>query len=175
MATAIEFEHVSKQYRLGLVSTKTLSHDIRRFWITNILGKEDPYLKIGETNDRATKGSSDYVWALRDIDFKVEQGDVVGIIGKNGAGKSTLLKLLSRVTGPTTGTIRAHGRIGSRGSVGLPKICNFWEEEEARPLHLLQSNLIMDRRFRRGHGVPWRDDGTGEYLHERRYPGHESQ
>ena len=116
--TAIEFEHVSKQYRLGLVSTKTLSHDIRRFWITNVLGKEDPYLKIGETNDRASKGTSDYVWALRDIDFKVEQGDVVGIIGKNGAGKSTLLKLLSRVTGPTTGTIRAHGRIGSLLEVG---------------------------------------------------------
>ena len=116
--TAIEFEHVSKQYRLGLVSTKTLSHDIRRFWITNILGKEDPYLKIGETNDRATKGTSEYVWALRDIDFKVEQGDVVGIIGKNGAGKSTLLKLLSRVTGPTTGCIRAHGRIGSLLEVG---------------------------------------------------------
>ncbi len=118
MATAIEFNHVSKQYRLGLVSTKTLSHDIRRFWITNILGKEDPYLKIGETNDRASKGNSEYVWALRDIDFKVEQGDVVGIIGKNGAGKSTLLKLLSRVTGPTTGTIRAHGRIGSLLEVG---------------------------------------------------------
>ena len=115
---AIEFEHVSKQYRLGLVSTKTLSHDIRRFWITNILGKEDPYLKIGEVNDRSSKGSSEYVWALRDIDFKVEQGDVVGIIGKNGAGKSTLLKLLSRVTGPTTGTIRAHGRIGSLLEVG---------------------------------------------------------
>ena len=118
MPTAIEFNHVSKQYRLGLVSTKTLSHDIRRFWITNVLGKEDPYLKIGETNDRASKGNSDYVWALRDIDFKVEQGDVVGIIGKNGAGKSTLLKLLSRVTGPTTGTIRAHGRIGSLLEVG---------------------------------------------------------
>lgn len=118
MNTAIEFNHVSKQYRLGLVSTKTLSHDIRRFWITNILGKEDPYLKIGETNDRASKGNSEYVWALRDIDFKVEQGDVVGIIGKNGAGKSTLLKLLSRVTGPTTGTIRAHGRIGSLLEVG---------------------------------------------------------
>ena len=115
---AIEFEHVSKQYRLGLVSTKTLSHDIRRFWITNVLGKEDPYLKIGETNDRASKGNSEYVWALKDIDFKVEQGDVVGIIGKNGAGKSTLLKLLSRVTGPTTGTIRAHGRIGSLLEVG---------------------------------------------------------
>ena len=115
---AIEFEHVSKQYRLGLVSTKTLSHDIRRFWITNVLHREDPYLKIGETNDRSTRGNSDYVWALRDIDFKVEQGDVVGIIGKNGAGKSTLLKLLSRVTGPTTGTIRAHGRIGSLLEVG---------------------------------------------------------
>ena len=115
---AIEFEHVSKQYRLGLVSTKTLSHDIRRFWITNILHKEDPYLKIGEVNDRASRGNSDYVWALRDIDFKVDQGDVVGIIGKNGAGKSTLLKLLSRVTGPTTGTIRAHGRIGSLLEVG---------------------------------------------------------
>ncbi len=118
MPTAIEFSHVSKQYRLGLVSTKTLSHDIRRFWITNVLGKEDPYLKIGETNDRASKGNSEYVWALRNIDFKVEQGDVVGIIGKNGAGKSTLLKLLSRVTGPTTGTIRAHGRIGSLLEVG---------------------------------------------------------
>ena len=116
--TAIEFENISKQYRLGLVSTKTLSHDIRRFWITNVLGKEDPYLKIGETNDRSTKGSSEYVWALRDINFKVEQGDVVGIIGKNGAGKSTLLKLLSKVTGPTTGTIRAKGRIGSLLEVG---------------------------------------------------------
>ena len=116
--TAIEFEHVSKQYRLGLVSTKTLSHDIHRWWVTNVLRQEDPYLKIGETNDRSIKGNSDYVWALRDIDFKVEQGDVVGIIGKNGAGKSTLLKLLSRVTGPTTGTIRAHGRIGSLLEVG---------------------------------------------------------
>ena len=118
MSTAIEFNHVSKQYRLGLVSTKTLSHDIRRFWITNIMHREDPYLKIGETNDRSTKGSSEYVWALKDINFQVEQGDVVGIIGKNGAGKSTLLKLLSRVTGPTTGTIRAHGRIGSLLEVG---------------------------------------------------------
>ena len=77
---AIEFEHVSKQYRLGLVSTKTLSHDIRRFWITNVLGKEDPYLKIGETNDRASKGTSEYVWALRDIDFKVSQGQNLTVL-----------------------------------------------------------------------------------------------
>ena len=113
MATAIEFNHVGKQYRLGLVSTGTLSHDLNRWWQTAILRKEDPYLKIGSVNDRTAKADSDYVWALRDIDFKVEQGDVVGIIGKNGAGKSTLLKLLSKVTGPTVGTIRARGRIAS--------------------------------------------------------------
>jgi len=116
--TSIEFSHVSKQYRLGLVSTGTLSHDLNRFWQTKVLHREDPYLKIGELNDRATKGTSDYVWALKDIDFKVEQGDVVGIIGRNGAGKSTLLKLLSRVTSPTTGMIRARGRIASLLEVG---------------------------------------------------------
>lgn len=118
MSTAIEFNNISKQYRLGLVSTRTLSHDLNRWWTVNVLRKEDPYLKIGETNDRSSKGNSEYVWALKDINFKVEQGDVVGIIGKNGAGKSTLLKLLSKVTGPTTGTIKASGRIGSLLEVG---------------------------------------------------------
>jgi ABC-type polysaccharide/polyol phosphate transport system, ATPase component len=116
--TEIEFNHVSKQYRLGVVSTRTLSHDLNRWWQTSVLRKEDPYLTIGEINDRSTKGASDYVWALKDIDFKVEQGDVLGIIGKNGAGKSTLLKILSKVTGPTTGTIKARGRIGSLLEVG---------------------------------------------------------
>ena len=118
MAAAIEFNHVGKQYRLGLVSTGTISHDLNRWWQTAILRKEDPYLKIGSVNDRTQKADSDYVWALRDIDFKVEQGDVVGIIGKNGAGKSTLLKLLSKVTAPTVGTIRARGRIASLLEVG---------------------------------------------------------
>ena len=118
MATAIEFNHVGKQYRLGLVSTGTISHDLNRWWQTAVLRKEDPYLKIGSVNDRTQKADSDYVWALRDIDFKVEQGDVVGIIGKNGAGKSTLLKLLSKVTAPTVGTIRARGRIASLLEVG---------------------------------------------------------
>ena len=118
MATAIEFNNVSKQYRLGLVSTKTLSHDLNRWWQMNVRGKEDPYLKIGSVNDRSKAADSEYVWALKDIDFKVEQGDVVGIIGKNGAGKSTLLKLLSRVTGPTTGSINVKGRIGALLEVG---------------------------------------------------------
>ena len=118
MSTAIEFKHIAKQYRLGLGSTKTLTSDLNRWWQMNVLRKEDPYLKVGETNDRSKKALSDFVWALKDIDFKVEQGDVVGIIGKNGAGKSTLLKLLSRVTTPTTGTIKARGRIASLLEVG---------------------------------------------------------
>ena len=115
---AIEFENIGKQYRLGLVSSGTISHDLNRWWTVNVLHKEDPYLKIGETNDRSHKGQSDYVWALKDINFSIEEGDVVGIIGKNGAGKSTLLKLLSRVTAPTTGKITARGRIASLLEVG---------------------------------------------------------
>lgn len=115
---AIQFDNVGKLYKLGLVGTGSLVHDLNRWWKTSILHQEDPYLKIGETNDRSKKGSSDYVWALKDITFDVKQGDVVGIIGKNGAGKSTLLKLLSRVTSPTTGAIRAKGRIASLLEVG---------------------------------------------------------
>lgn len=114
---AIEFENVSKQYRLGTIGTGTISHDLNRWWHL-VRGKEDPYLKVGEVNDRSSKAISDYVWALKDINFKVEQGEVLGIIGKNGAGKSTLLKLLSRVTSPSTGQIRAKGRIASLLEVG---------------------------------------------------------
>jgi len=115
--TVIEFNNVGKQYILGMIGTGTLSQDLNRWW-ANIRGKEDPYLKIGETNDRTQKGDSRFVWALRDINFKVKQGDVVGIVGKNGAGKSTLLKILSRVTSPTTGDIKIKGRIASLLEVG---------------------------------------------------------
>ena len=118
MSTVIEFNDISKLYRLGLVSTRTLSHDLNRWWATSIMGKEDPYLTIGSVNDRSKAADSEYVWALRNIDFKVEKGDVVGIIGKNGAGKSTLLKILSKITSPTTGIIKAKGRIGSLLEVG---------------------------------------------------------
>ncbi len=114
---ALKAENISKQYRLGQVGTGTLTHDLNRFW-HQIRGKENPYLKIGEANDRSSKGSSDYVWSLRDIDFEVEQGDAVGIIGRNGAGKSTLLKILSKVTKPTTGKIYTNGRIASLLEVG---------------------------------------------------------
>ena len=113
----IEFDGVGKQYVLGTFGTGTLSHDLNRWW-ASIRGKEDPYLKVGEVNDRTKKGDSRFVWALKDISFSVEQGDVVGIIGKNGAGKSTLLKILSRVTSPTVGTIKVKGRIASLLEVG---------------------------------------------------------
>lgn len=115
---AIEFQSVGKMYRLGRVGTGTLSHDLNRWWQMKVLGKEDPYLRIGEVNDRTKKGESDYVWALKDINLKVEPGEVVGIIGKNGAGKSTLLKLLSNITSPTTGKIIYSGRVASLLEVG---------------------------------------------------------
>ncbi|WP_395045069.1 ABC transporter ATP-binding protein [Flavobacterium sp.] len=114
----IKVDNLSKAYQIGQIGTGTLSRDIDRFWKTKILGKEDPFLKIGETNDRSTKGDSDIVWSLKDINFEVNQGEAVGIIGKNGAGKSTLLKLLSRVTSPTTGSIKVKGRIASLLEVG---------------------------------------------------------
>lgn len=114
---ALEAHNISKQYRLGEVGTGTLSHDLNRMW-ARVRGKEDPFLKIGEANDRTQKGESDYVWALKDINFQIEQGDAVGIIGRNGAGKSTLLKLLSKVTAPTTGNIKVKGRIASLLEVG---------------------------------------------------------
>ncbi|WP_405377261.1 polysaccharide ABC transporter ATP-binding protein [Nonlabens sp. Asnod3-A02] len=109
--------NVSKQYRLGTVGTGTLSHDLNRFW-AKIRGKEDPYLKIGAVNDRSAAATSDYVWAIKDINFEVKRGEILGIIGKNGAGKSTLLKILSRVTSPTTGSIKTKGRIASLLEVG---------------------------------------------------------
>jgi len=114
---AIKAENISKQYRLGQVGTGTLSHDLNRFW-HKIRGKEDPYLLIGDANDRTRKSDSEYVWSLKDINFEIEQGDAVGIIGRNGAGKSTLLKLLSKVTKPTTGKIYTNGRIASLLEVG---------------------------------------------------------
>lgn len=114
---ALKAENISKQYRLGQVGTGTLTHDLNRFW-HKVRGKENPYLKIGEANNRTSKGSSDYVWSLQDINFEINQGDAVGIIGRNGAGKSTLLKILSKVTQPTTGKIYTQGRIASLLEVG---------------------------------------------------------
>ncbi len=117
MSIAIKIENISKLYRLGQVGTGTLQQDIKRWW-WKMAGKGDPFARIGETNDRTAKGASEYVWALKDINFEVKQGEVLGIIGRNGAGKSTLLKILSKTTSPTTGSIKINGRIASLLEVG---------------------------------------------------------
>lgn len=115
--TAIEIENISKQYALGKIGSGTLYRDMNMWW-AQMRGKPNPYAKIGQINDRTQKAAGDFVWALQDINLKIEEGDVVGIIGGNGAGKSTLLKILSRVTTPTTGRITTYGRIASLLEVG---------------------------------------------------------
>ncbi|UBZ11224.1 ABC transporter ATP-binding protein [Leeuwenhoekiella palythoae] len=117
MSIILKAENISKQYRLGTVGMGTLRDDLKRNW-ARLLGKEDPFLKVGAVNDRSQQSTEDYVWALRDINFEVKHGEVLGIIGKNGAGKSTLLKILSRVTAPSTGVIKSRGRIASLLEVG---------------------------------------------------------
>ncbi|WP_299549989.1 ABC transporter ATP-binding protein [Seonamhaeicola sp.] len=113
----LKIENLSKQYRLGLVGANTIKDDLKRWWY-GIRGKEDPFLKIAEENNRKEKGGSNYVWALQDINFEVKQGEVLGIIGKNGAGKSTLLKILSKITSPTTGSVKSKGTVASLLEVG---------------------------------------------------------
>ncbi len=113
----LEISNLSKQYRLGQIGTGTLSHDLNR-WIAKVRGKQDPYAKVGESNDRTSAVQSGYVWALQDISFEMNQGDVLGVIGRNGAGKSTLLKLLSNITAPTEGSIKYKGRIAALLEVG---------------------------------------------------------
>ena len=114
--TVLKINNISKQYRLGELGTGTFSHDLKRWWC-KLRGKEDPYLKIGIENDRTKKGG-DYVWALKDINFEVNQGEVLGVIGRNGAGKSTLLKVLSEITSPTKGDFNIKGKIAALLEIG---------------------------------------------------------
>ncbi len=113
----IEAEGLSKLYKLGSLGSGTISHDLNRWW-NKVRKKEDPYFTSAEKNDRNSSNSSGYVWSLKDINFEVKQGEIFGIIGSNGAGKSTLLKLLSKITKPTSGTIRLDGKVASLLEVG---------------------------------------------------------
>ena len=141
MSVAIKLENISKQYRLGQVGTGTISHDLNRWW-HRVRGKEDPYSQVGQENRRDQAAESEYVWALKDINLEVEQGEVLGIIGANGAGKSTLLKLISRITSPTTGAIKAKGRIASLLEVGT----GMHPEMTARENIYLNGSLLGMRR-----------------------------
>ncbi|HSV88274.1 MAG TPA: polysaccharide ABC transporter ATP-binding protein [Bacteroidales bacterium] len=139
---AIQIESLSKQYRLGTIGTGTLSHDLKRWWTMNVLGKEDPNLRIGEVNDRSVKAGSEFVWALKNINLEIEKGDIVGIIGKNGSGKSTLLKILSRVTSPSTGQVRYKGRLASLLEVGTGF---HWEMTGKENIYMNGSIMGMTR------------------------------
>jgi lipopolysaccharide transport system ATP-binding protein len=140
--TVIKVENLSKAYQIGQIGTGTVSRDLERWWMTRVRGKDDPFLKIGEENDRTSKGNSNIVWSLNDITFDIMQGETVGIIGKNGAGKSTLLKILSRVTSPTSGNIKMKGRIASLLEVGT----GFHPELSGRENVYLNGAILGMRR-----------------------------
>ena len=140
MSTVISVENLSKSYQLGVINTGTFYGDLKRWWARQ-RGKPDPYLKIGEKDHGNRQGET--IWALKNVNFQVQQGEALGIIGRNGAGKSTLLKILSRVAAPTSGEVKVKGRIASLLEVGT----GFHSELTGREnIYLNGAIMGMDRR-----------------------------
>jgi lipopolysaccharide transport system ATP-binding protein len=146
MTVAISIENLSKAYHLGQIGTGTFTNDLKLWW-ARTRGKPNPLLRVGEANRGNRDGET--IWALKDVSFTVDQGEVLGIIGRNGAGKSTLLKILSRVTAPTSGKIRAKGRIASLLEIGT----GFHPELTGRENIYLNGSILgmsrqeIDRKF----------------------------
>jgi len=112
----IRAEGLSKKYRLGVISRKMLVDQIESY-VARKLGRTDPHALVHEKDTDTMPTPSDF-WALNDVSFEVNKGDIVGIMGRNGSGKSTLLKLLSRITAPTEGKAYLKGRVASLLEVG---------------------------------------------------------
>ena len=119
----IQVQNISKLYHLGVIGTKSFKESVERL-VYNAIGKKDKIKTIGanklmiEANDPQSGPVPNSMWALKDISFSVQQGEILGIIGKNGAGKSTLLKILTRITEPTSGNAQLRGRVASLLEVG---------------------------------------------------------
>jgi len=116
MSIAIKIENLSKRYRLGVINRDMLYKDLQSRW-ANFRGKEDPNARIASKHDNRLEHRDEF-WALRNVDLEVQDGEILGVIGRNGAGKSTLLKILSQITAPTEGQIKIKGRIASLLEVG---------------------------------------------------------
>jgi lipopolysaccharide transport system ATP-binding protein len=132
----IQAENISKLYRLGTIGTGSLRRDIQNWWLTRVLKKEDPYFKA-DAQDKS------YLWALKNVNFEIREGEAWGIIGRNGAGKSTFLKILSRIVKPTEGSVRGRGKISSLLEIGT----GFHEDLTGRENIFISGNILgMNKR-----------------------------